>query len=557
MILNFEGGVTIIFTPMAKLVFDKLRNLKLQIFKLLFFMMAANLLSILLKYINKITFDQVFYNKNIHFLMNKMLYVIVVIMLLLLCVGLLNKYWSSKLYTFIDIKLKMDFYKDIIYSEYLFFKNTGASDIYYRMFSDLNIFSTYVMDVFLNTPIKIIYMAICSLFMFKWSLLLSCVYYGLLIISIICIILTKKYVDNISKQQREIEQRLVGFVNEDFAKIKAIKACGIESWKIKKAKNKFESFSQIQIKNKFLLSFFEVVNHFSDNIWSVLYIVLGAYLVYNDKITIGAFISFVSMTASVSAITYSLLNLIYIYPQAKVCFKRYIEYTGNKNELEFSGEQYFSFEDELRINNLSYSYPNSDIQVLKNISFVAVPNSVVVIRGGNGIGKTTLENILARWIAYDKYEITIDHKNIFDISGRDFKSNIGYFYQDIDVFNTTFIENIILGRECVNINYVIRLINQINMKCAVEIMPNGMNTYIGEGGYQLSAGNIQKLGIIRTLSARPKIVLFDEPTENLDKQSKECFIEIIKEYIRENQALILIVSHDDVTDSLESIIINL
>lgn len=520
-------------------------------------MMVANLLSILLKYINKITFDEVFYNKNIYFLMNKMIYIIAGIMIVLLCVGLLNQYLSSKLYTIIDVRLKIDFYRDIIFSEYLFFNKTSPSNIYYRMFSDLSIFSTYIIDICINTPIKIIYMITCSAFMINWSLLLSCVYYGLLVISIMCIILTKKYVDKISKQQREVEQQLVGFVHEDFSKIKAIKACGIELWKVEKAKDKFESFSQIQIKNKFLLTFFEVINHFSDNIWSILYVVLGAYLVYSNKITIGAFISFVSMTASVSSIAYSLLNLLYLYPQAKVCYERYIEYTENKNKFEFSGDQCFSFADELSINNLSYMYPDSNIQVLKNISFSVVPESIVMIRGENGIGKTTLENILVRWIAYDKYEIKIDHKNIFDISGSDFKKNVGYFYQDIDVFNTTFIENITLGREYIDLDYVMQLIHQINMENAIEIMPEGIDTYIGEGGYQLSSGNIQKLGILRTLSARPKIVLFDEPTENLDKKSKEYFIKIVKEYVKENKALIFIVSHDTSMDSLENIVINL
>jgi len=330
----------------------------------------------------------------------------------------------------------------------------------------------------------------------------------------------------------------------------------IEKIKINKIKNSMRVFATTQIKNKFLLLLFEVINHFSDNIWSILYVVVGAYLVYSEKITIGAFVSFVSISTSVSVIAYGLLNSIYLYSRAKVSYQRYKEYLGKQNKLEQLGEQKFSFNHEFRINNLTYSYPGSTKQVLNDVSFVTCPKDIIRIKGENGVGKTTLANILARWIVYNRHEIYIDGASIFDISIEDYRKNVSFFYQDVEIFNDTLIENIVLSREYVDLNYVGYLINQMNLNYAIDIMPMGLQTYIGEGGYQLSAGNIQKVGIVRVLSAKPKIVIFDEPTTNLDKRSKNFFIELISKYAKENQALVLIITHDKDLDILESKEIN-
>ena len=117
-------------------------------------MTIVNGLSLVSKYINKITFDQVFYNKNIDFLFDQMIYLIVGVVLLMLIMGLVNQYWCMKLYSKINVGLKSKFYSEIINSDYLFLNNQKAGNIYYRMFSDLEFVYKYVLDIVLNNCVS-------------------------------------------------------------------------------------------------------------------------------------------------------------------------------------------------------------------------------------------------------------------------------------------------------------------------------------------------------------------------------------------------------------------
>lgn len=533
---------------MFKMIFKELKERKLETIILVFLMAIVNGLSIVSKYINKITFDQVFYDKNIDFLFNQMIYLIVGVVLLMLIIGLVNQYWCMKLYSQVNVGLKSKFYSEIINSDYLFLNNQKAGNIYYRMFSDLEFVYKYVLDIVLNVPIKIIYFICCSYLMFTWSVHLTLLYFVLLGAKVIYIILSKKNVDQLTTKYKSSEQNIVSYLYEDFSKIRAIKCNAIEDWKVSVTTQILNDYSNVQIKTKFALALFEIVNHFIENFWSILYVVVGALLVYNNQITIGALVGFTSVTASVSAIVYSILDMFYIYPQAKVSYIRYQEYTKKKNKLESSGKNKFILSTGMSVDKLSYQYPDGERRIINELSFIARPGMIIKINGENGSGKSTLLNYLARWIAYEKGDVRLDNINIFDIKGDEYKKNIGYVYPDVEVFNLTYYENIVLGRDNVDPKYIEHLIDELNIRKMIEKMTYGMDTVIGKNGYQLSAGNIQKVGILRAFCHKPKIILLDEPTENLDLISKQRFVEFIKNYVKENQAIVYLVSHDSIFD---------
>lgn len=117
-------------------VWKKFSGQRVLMIELYILILITNMLSLALKYINKITFDRVFYDRDIAFLFDKIIYVIIGCMIVVLIIGLYNQYLSSKLYTRINIALKETYYEKILYSVYLFLKNVNSTNIYYRMFTD-------------------------------------------------------------------------------------------------------------------------------------------------------------------------------------------------------------------------------------------------------------------------------------------------------------------------------------------------------------------------------------------------------------------------------------
>ncbi|MCL2050184.1 MAG: ABC transporter ATP-binding protein/permease [Lachnospiraceae bacterium] len=494
--------------------------------------------------INQRVFDEVFYNKNISFLFDFMIYVIITLFAISILLGLVNKYLSIRLYTKTSTDLKRQYYDDILISDMLILKNRKSSDLHYRMFSDVNAVCKYVLDIITTIPIKILYMILCTLILFSWSGILTITFYGLTFINLLCVIITKKYMKNIYEQKKKIEQDLSSKIYEDFDRIELTRAFGIEPQRKRRMQGKLDNFTKFDIKNSFIASLLVLVDGLAFNIWGVISVIVGAFLVYNEALSVGQFITFVAIAATLSSIILSLLNFIFIFPTTKISYQRIKEYTNSTRVDENERSEKFSFNKKIEIRDLSFKYPNSKRAVLKNVNLSLKPGEIVCITGENGIGKTTLQSIIAKIIEDKDFDIYIDETKIQNIANQEFRKNLAYASQETYLFYDTILSNIVLDRENIDTGFIELLIKRLYLDNIIELLPNKLNTIIGDNGYQLSLGSSQKIAIIRTLANKPRIAIFDEPTANLDQASTKSLLAIFEEYKIEHNALIIIVSHD-------------
>ena len=210
---------------------------------------------------------------------------------------------------------------------------------------------------------------------------------------------------------------------------------------------------------------------------------------------------------------------------------------------EFSGSQNFVFSSQLSISSLSYSYPGSTQPVLKDLSFTITPGKILLVRGENGSGKTTLLHIMNRLLFTYNGEVTIDEIAIDNFDYQSFRKSVGYLPQCSTVFNDTIKNNLTLGYAVEN-TQIDKCLEAFGMKTLIESLPQGIDTVIGENGFQLSGGNLQKLALIRLLLREYKLLLLDEPTASLDEDSKKEFRNIISRYAKEKQVAIVMVTHN-------------
>lgn len=196
--------------------------------------------------------------------------------------------------------------------------------------------------------------------------------------------------------------------------------------------------------------------------------------------------------------------------------------------------------DSVKYNNVSFSYDN-DRQVLKDFFLNAYKTNIILIKGKNGIGKTTALNLLLG-IWKDYYgDIFINEVNIRKFNRETLLDNVAICFQKTAIFNDSIKNNIIFDQNYDE--YILnKLIEKINLDGLVSELKNGINTNINETK-KLSGGQFQKIGILRTLYTRKPIMIFDEPTSSLDKESIDAFVNLIEEY--KNDRIIFIVTHDD------------
>lgn len=527
-------------------VLKTLKTYKILFLITFFIMIITNALSLFMNIINQKLFDKVFYDRDIEFLLTRGIYIIISIYVSILVLGIATKKLSADLYANTIAIMRSKYFEKILNSHYLFFGDKKPSDLSYRMFTDIGTIHMYVLDILMNVPLRIMYAIIGFILLLRWSKILTLIYLFFVGLGIVSVLITRKYRAHIAKKQREWEQGLVTTIQENFYNILLIKSAGIEKNRITRGNKKIIEYSKIDSKNTLYFSLLSLINNFSNNIWSIVLIVVGAYLVIENQITIGAYVMFSSLASSISGIVLNLLDTVFRYPQACISYSRYKEYLENSVERVDGVGEKFSFTKFLTGENIDYGYPNGNKDVIHKMNFSFSPKMLVAIVGENGKGKTTLMNILARIIEEENLSIYIDGNNINKVCKVEYMKQVSYCTQKTELFNDTFIYNIFLDREDRMGNEdLLKLIKRLNMENLINELPQKMYTNIGPAGYQLSAGNIQKIGIIRALIGLPQIVLFDEPSSNLDIESKKNLYEFMKEYVEKNNALIMVVSHDN------------
>ncbi|MCX7845959.1 MAG: ABC transporter ATP-binding protein/permease [Dictyoglomaceae bacterium] len=169
--------------------------------------------------------------------------------------------------------------------------------------------------------------------------------------------------------------------------------------------------------------------------------------------------------------------------------------------------------------NVSFSY-NSDIPVLKNISFEINPGEMVAFVGPTGVGKTTIMYLINRFFDPNSGSIKIDDIDIRDVTLRSLHENISMVMQDVFLFNGTIFENIAYGKDNATLEEVI---NAAKIACAHDFimeLPNKYYTEIGERGIKLSGGQKQRLAIARAVLKNAPILILDEATSSVDTETE-------------------------------------
>ena len=157
---------------------------------------------------------------------------------------------------------------------------------------------------------------------------------------------------------------------------------------------------------------------------------------------------------------------------------------------------------------------------LNNLSLKVKGGSKVAIVGASGAGKSTLLNVLLRFYDIDSGEVEIDGQNIADCTMQSVREKIAFVSQDIGIFNDTLRANIALGEEQVDEKKMRKVVEEAEAKKIIEDLPNGLDTEVGEKGFRLSGGQLQRIALARALYKDAPIVLLDEATAALDNETE-------------------------------------
>ncbi|NOT03355.1 MAG: thiol reductant ABC exporter subunit CydD [Anaerolineales bacterium] len=194
---------------------------------------------------------------------------------------------------------------------------------------------------------------------------------------------------------------------------------------------------------------------------------------------------------------------------------------------------------DLRVTDLSFTYPNQSTPALQNVTFDLRPSTSIAIVGPSGAGKSTLANLLLRFWDYSSGDITLGAESLKVYEQDEVRARIGLVSQNTYFFNTTVFENLRFARRRVTREDVEAAAQAAQIHDFIMGLPKGYDTMIGEQGLRLSGGERQRLAIARAIIKDAPILILDEPTANLDPLTEKQVLETLYALMKKKTSLLI------------------
>lgn len=189
--------------------------------------------------------------------------------------------------------------------------------------------------------------------------------------------------------------------------------------------------------------------------------------------------------------------------------------------------------------HVSFHYSDDDTPVLSDVSFQIEAGKSVALVGPSGSGKTTICSLLPRFYDVTGGKVTIDGKDVRDLTLKSLRSQIGIVQQEVYLFCGSIRENIAYGKPEASMEEIVSAAKKANIHDFIESLPDGYDTYVGERGARLSGGQKQRIAIARVFLKNPPVLILDEATSALDNES-EHWIQMSLDALAKNRTTITI-----------------
>jgi subfamily B ATP-binding cassette protein MsbA len=209
-------------------------------------------------------------------------------------------------------------------------------------------------------------------------------------------------------------------------------------------------------------------------------------------------------------------------------------------ELDTGTAKLEDFKGRLEFRNVSFGYRAGDEPVLEDINFSIEPGKVVALVGASGSGKSTIASLVTRFYDPQQGQVLIDGVDIRTLGLKELRSHISLVLQETVLFDGTIADNITYGDEAdVSEDALQKAISAANVREFLDVLPEGMNSQIGERGVRLSGGQRQRIAIARALYKDAPILVLDEATSALDTRSERHVQEAMQHLMEKRTTLVI------------------
>ncbi|MCK4981952.1 MAG: ABC transporter ATP-binding protein [Victivallaceae bacterium] len=330
-------------------------------------------------------------------------------------------------------------------------------------------------------------------------------------------------------------------VEESISNINTVKAIAGENAIREKIMSHYRKLFRLNIEQHALRNIYQLIVNFFPQIARFLLLVFGAIWIINGEWTLGSLIAAQAYMGFVFSPIQSLAQANIQYQNALASLKRLSQFYSITPEYKPGGRDVNKLNGTIAFEDVFFGY-NSGHDVLKSISFTVEPGQRIAVCGESGTGKSTLISLLMRFYIPTQGRVMFDGENagIYDL--KQLRRRIAYVSQEPELFTGTVAENIRMNNSSASDEEITQMLRVVGLEQFISAQRDGVHLMLDDKGTNLSIGQKKRLALARSLISNPDILIFDEPTAELDNETTQGLLDNLNSAI--NDRTVFVITHD-------------
>ncbi len=457
----------------------------------------------------------------------------------------ITNYSQGALAQLISFDMKIKMYNHICDLPFSYHSNADVGDLIQRTTSDIDQVSNFVaaqVPGFINIFVTV---GIGAFQVFNISPLLMWASIAILPITAISSVIYFKYCNKQFDLIEQSESDMTTVIQENVNSSRVVRAFANEKYEFEKMDKANMLYTKRNSKFLTVMSLFWGISDATVFLQYILTLSVGIYLATNGVLGAEDITAAMLLMNMLVWPMRGLGRTIAAFGKASVAANRMGEILDLKSEYEIDGDKYPTILGEIEFKDVSFKFDDDTKHLLNSISFKIKRGQTIALVGKTGSGKSTICNILTRFLEYDSGSVLIDGVELKEINKKHLRENIRYVLQDPFLFSKTVYENIAIAKANPTEDDVYNAAKIASIHTEVLKFDKGYKTIVGEKGTTLSGGQKQRVAIARMLISESPVIIFDDSLSALDTKTDIMIRKALK--LKDENQTTIIITHRTTT----------
>jgi len=512
---------------------------------------ASNIVS---PFITRYTVDDILLTGQIGRLFNLFLISLAVIVVAAIS-GMLSNYLLLIAGRRANTRLKSAVFRYLLHLPLDYVTRVRSGELVFRLLSDVDVLVSSLSMV-INLPLNLLILMVLASISSSWHSGLTIFAISVVTLQSFVAYFFREPLRHWALKEKAALQELSGHVVERLRAVVLIRSAKTADLEVHGVGRRVKQAIDMSIAYSLLNQAANIAVGTINNLWAFGVLWYGGHLVARGDLTLGTLMAFMMLSALLYPRVSALLNVVLQYQTINASLARVQEIRAVSPAISEARvpDALPSGPGTVTLRDVSFSYaPGRDI--LASVSLSMAPRTIIAVAGANGSGKSTLCRLVARVQDPTTGVVFVDGVNIARVSLASLAEAVRYIPQEPLLMSGSILNNLTYGFENLTQAEVDFACSKVKLQEFTSDLPHGVDTFVGEGGSQLSAGQVRRVMVARAFLRHPRVVILDEPTTSVDRETEDTIIQAILA-LREI-CTVLVVAHDERVLSIADSVLSL